>query len=128
MPTCALGVRTMDSAARARLPFAHSVIWPISRFTLRPIIASIRAILSLTASFLLSNMRSGRARTLARADMLSPGLENFRGVFVVKLLHQTARDRITAPCVQELLPRHVAVAHHPGVRAFVERLLGVNNR
>src|SRR6202023_3679116 len=38
------------SAARARLPFAHSVIWPISRLTLRPMIASIRDTDSFTVS------------------------------------------------------------------------------
>jgi hypothetical protein len=40
----------MASAARARLPFAHSVIWSISRLTLRPMIASIRATDSFTVS------------------------------------------------------------------------------
>jgi hypothetical protein len=50
MPTCGLGAFMMASAARARLPFAHSVIWPISRLTLRPMIASIRATDSFTVS------------------------------------------------------------------------------
>ena len=50
MPTCALGVFMMASAARARLPLAHSVIWSISRLTLRPMIASIRATDSFTVS------------------------------------------------------------------------------
>src|ERR1700733_144123 len=128
MPTCALGVRTMDSAARARLPFAHSVIWPMSRFTLRPTIASIRATLSFTASFLSRTHRRTSADAHRGRQTLRSALEDLGGVFVVKLLHEAARDRVGAPRVQELLPRHVAVAHHPSVGAFVERLLRVDDR
>src|SRR6516164_5144576 len=50
MPTCALGVFMIASAARARLPFAHSVIRLMSRLTLRPMIASIRATDSFTVT------------------------------------------------------------------------------
>jgi hypothetical protein len=46
-------------------------------------------------------------------------LENFCSVLIIQSLHFAARDRIIAPRIEELLPRHVSITYHPRIGTLI---------
>src|SRR6516162_3416448 len=133
MPTCAFGVFMMASAARARLPFAHSVIWLMSRLTLRPMIASIRA----TDSFTVSTSTWSASKDSSSGSCWLPGMEQLfdrlfraldaRAVLAIvllglKLLQETETRR------SGRVPRSPVLGHAEPLLAAMRHLIATESR